>query len=130
MAEVKPAATGRGPNLRVLTDKYYEPVAGSAHGEGFLSELMTYGRGYKANGANGVNVRKGWIDGCYSGEDNKPMQAVWVANLASASTLERPVMTYRNEVQLEFVYCDPCLLATVKPVSERECDMDAAAETT
>ena len=39
-------------------------------------------------------------------------------------------MTYGNEAQLEFAYCDLCLLAAVKPVSERECDMDAAGETT
>jgi hypothetical protein len=91
---------------------------------------VTHGRSYKANGANGVNARKGWIDGCYSDKYNKPMRVVWVADLASANTLEGPVMTYGNEAQLEFVYCDPCLLATVKPVSERECDMDAAGETT
>jgi len=46
------------------------------------------------------------------------MQVAQVTSLAPVSTLERPVMAYGNEAQLEFVHCDPCLLATVKPASE------------
>lgn len=57
------------------------------------------------------------------------MQIAWVTGLAPASTLERAVMAYGNEARLEFVYCDPCLLATVKPASERECNVDAAVGT-
>ena len=38
-------------------------------------------------------------------------------------------MAYGNEAQLEFVYCDPCLLATVKPANERESDTEMVAGT-
>ena len=78
---------------------------------------------------NGANARRGQIDGHYSGGSDKAMEVVWIINLCPASTLERPVMAYGNEAELEFVYCDPCLLATVKPVKRRKSDTGAAAET-
>ena len=57
------------------------------------------------------------------------MQVLRVTSLTPASTLEQPVVDYGNEFQLEFVHYDPRLLPTVKPGSERECDMEAVKET-
>lgn len=101
--------------FRVLTDRYYEPRTGGLYDEGFLYTLMSRGLGHGVNVTNKVNVR----DGRFLHKD-KLIQVVWITGLAPVSTLERPVMTYGNEAQLEFVYCDPCLLATVKPAGERE----------
>ena len=117
--------------LRVLTGQYYEPRAGGMYSEGFLSMLMVRGLGRKVNVTNGADVRKRQVQGYHPSEDDdKATQVVWITPLAPLSTLERPVMAYGNEAELEFVYCDPCFLATVKPASERESEMDTAIETT
>ena len=101
------------------------------YNEGFLSMLMVRGLGRKVNVTNGADVRKRQVQGYYPSEDDdKVTQVVWITPLAPVSTLERPVMAYGNEAELEFVNCDPCLLATVKPASERESEMDTAIETT
>lgn len=114
----------RRGTLRVLTNRYYEPKAGGRYDEGFLSTLITSGFGYKVNIANNVKARTGQIDGCFTLKSDKSMQVVWVTALAPVSTLERPVMAYGNEAQMEFVYCDPCLLATVAPMNKRERGID------
>ena len=109
--------------FRVLTNQYYEPKAEGPFDEGFLYTLMSRGLGHEVNVVNGVDAREGWLTGLFSHED-KSIQVIWITSLAPVSTLERPVMAYGNEAQLEFVYCDPCMLATVKPASEREGDTD------
>ena len=117
--------------FRVLTKQYYEPRAGGMYSEGFLSMLMVRGLGRKVNVTNGADVRKRQVQGYYPSEDDdKATQIVWITPLAPVSTLERPVMAYGNEAELEFVYCDSCFLATVKPASERESEMVTAIETT
>jgi len=114
--------------VRLLAEKYYKPDTGR-YDERFLAD-MTYDHGYKVNVVNGVEAREEQIHGCWIHENEQTMQVVWVTPLAPASTLEHPILVYGNEAQLEFIYCDPCLLATVKPASERGCGMDVAEETT
>ena len=112
--------------VRVLTNGYYEPRAGGQYDEGFLYTLMSRDLSHGVNVVNGIDVLKGRIKGFYH-DRKKIIQVVWITDLAPVSMLERPVMAYGNEAELEFVYCDPCLLATVKPANERECNTDAAA---
>ena len=123
---------GAKDRVRVLAEKYYKPDTGDLYEEGFLTQL-THRRGYKTNIVNGVKARKvrdGNID-CFWGDyqektTERTMQVIWITDFAPVSTLEGPIMVYGNQAQMEFVYCDPCLLATVKPASERECGMDTA----
>jgi len=57
----------RSCGLRVLTDKYHEPVAGGLYDEGFPGTMMMRGHGYKVNAVNGIKARKGRIEGNYDG---------------------------------------------------------------
>ena len=57
------------------------------------------------------------------------IQVVRVTGFTPVSAIERLVIVYGNEVQLEFVYYNRYLLATVKPESDHECDMEAVEET-
>ena len=113
--------------FRVLAQQYYKPDTGR-YDEGFLTELAG---GYKANIVNEVDQflsveareeEEYGID-CFCSDDTQEwtMQVTWITDLTPASTLEGPIIVYGNEAELKFVYCDPCLLATVKPASQRGC---------
>ena len=112
---------------RAITKKYYKLETWHCYDRGgFLADVMEDSCGYGVNVVSGVNGQDRRVnDYCYLNDD-KAMEVVWITRLAPASTLERPAMAYGNEAELEIVYCDPCLLAKVKPASERECDADVA----
>ena len=69
------------------------------------------------------------IDGYYSDGGDKAIQCIWVTGLTPVSTPERQIVVCGGEAQVEFLYCNPCLPATVKPTSERQCDVGVAKET-
>ena len=104
-------------HIRVLAEKYYKTKVNHAYEPWPFSDV-THGGRYVVNSVNGIEAREEWLE-WYGLEGSETMQVTWVSGLASVGTLAQPIMTYGNEGQMTFVYCDPCLLATVKPASER-----------